>query len=483
MTAACILPRDTVPRRALARGAAAVLLALAACRRDSPATANDPPFAPPPPPPPPALSRFSVPLQYDFSTMLQVVERAVPTTFGSMERLRMIGTDERRHYAFEAVRGPFTAFAVGSELHLRTSLTYRVRGYYKPIIGPTLSAGCGGERLRDRPRLVVELAAPITLTPEWRLSSRARLVSVQPASTAPRDHCDVTILQYDLTPRVVEAAEEALTDRLPEIDRHVAEVDLHDRFAEWWALLRTPIRLADEVWLVLAPERLRMGRVNGRDRVLTVPVSLDARPRIITGRDEPTVDSTPLPSLARDTVGTGFRIAMDGLVDYGVASRALEAALVGRTVVEAGRALAIQRVVLTPAARGRVALTVTFVGDARGTLRFVGTPSYDARAGMLTVPDLDYDLDVDNRLIASVAWLRSDALRASFRERARFPAAVALDRGRELLLAGLNRQIGDAVTLAATVDSVAVRNVYVTRDGLVVRALATGEAAMTVRPQ
>jgi hypothetical protein len=39
------------------------------------------------------------------------------------------------------------------------------------------------------------------------------------------------------------------------------------------------------------------------------------------------------------------------------------------------------------------------------------------------------------------------------------------------------------VTLSATVDSVAVRGLYVTRDGLVVRAEAAGRAAMTVQPR
>ena len=61
----------------------------------------------------------------------------------------------------------------------------------------------------------------------------------------------------------------------------------HSGFTEWWALLAKPIPLADGVWLLLAPERLRLGAVTGRDRVLTVPVSLDARPRIVTGRDTP----------------------------------------------------------------------------------------------------------------------------------------------------------------------------------------------------
>jgi hypothetical protein len=415
--------------------------------------------------------------------MVRVVEHVVPQTFGSMDSVRMIGTDERRHYAFEAVRGPFTAFAEGNQVHLRATVAYRAQGFYKPLIGPTLSAGCGGEREADRPRAVIELAAPLTLTPNWHLASKTRLVRVAPASNAPRDHCDVTVLRRDMTPRVIEAARAALVHHLGDIDRKVAEVDLRDHFVEWWGLLAKPIQLADGVWLVLAPQRLRMGTVSGRDKVLTVPVSLDARPRIVTGRDQPVVPSLPLPPLAHDTVANGFHIAMDGVVDYLTASRALESVLSGRTVVEGKRSVVVQRVAVVPAPKGRLALTVTFSGDARGTLRFIGTPTYDSRSGMLVVPDLDYDLEVDSQLLKTYSWLLSDQLRRTFRERARVPTAPALTRGRELLLEGLNRKLGDAVTLSAIVDSVAVRGLYVTRDGLVVRAEAAGRAAMTVQPR
>ena len=65
---------------------------------------------------------------------------------------------------------------------------------------------------------------------------------------------------------------------------------------------------------------------------------------------------------------------------------------------------------------GRLALTATLIGDAKGTVRFVGTPVFDRRTGMLVVPDLDYDLDVDSRLLRSYAWMKSDALRSIFRE-------------------------------------------------------------------
>jgi hypothetical protein len=61
------------------------------------------------------------------------------------------------------------------------------------------------------------------------------------------------------------------------------------------------------------------------------------------------------------------------------------------------------------------------------------------------------------------------------------PVAQAIDRGKSLLLVGLNRKIGSALTLSATVDSVAVRGIFVTRNGIVVRGIAAGQAGVVVR--
>jgi len=449
-----------------------------ACSREAPSTKSAPPDLGAPPPSAPELSRFSVPLEYDVTAVLRLVDQVVPTTFGSMDSVRTVNGDERKHYAFEATRGPFTAFATGREMHLRATFAYRARGYFKPRFAPTLSAGCGSEK--EQPRIVVELATPLSLTSDWHLVSHARLVTIRPATTEGRDRCDVGILHTDVTDRVIGAARSALVAKLPDIDRKVGTVDLTGRVTEWWRLLRRPIRLTDSVWLSLQPEQLRMGTVRGEARVLTVPVSLDARPRIVTGQ-EPSISLAPLPPLARDTVTDGFRIQMDGVVDYATATRAVTSALAGRRFTRAGRTVAVESVTVLPASRGRLLLAIAFAGDASGRLQLVGTPRYQPAAGLVDVPDLDFDLDTDSKLVSGYAWLRSDELRATIRERARVPVQPALDKGRELLLSGLNRKLGDAVTMSATVDSVAVKGLYVTRDALVVRAEATGQARFTVK--
>jgi hypothetical protein len=456
----------------------AALILSAACRRDA-VTVTAEVAEGAPPPPAAEASRFSVPLDYDFTAVLRVVEHAVPARFGSLDSVRMVGNDDHRHYAFVADRSGFNAFADGRLMHLRSTLEYSARGFFKPVIGPTIGVGCGKDK--DRPRIVLELATPLTLTSNWHLSSHAELVRLAPATNDARDHCDVSILHHDVTAQVVDAARSGITSHLSDIDRKVGEVDLRGRFADLWTLLQKPIRLTDGVWLLLGPEALQMGRVRGTEHVLTVPVTLVARPLIVTSATEPAAPARPLPALGRDSASGGFRVSLDGVVDYAAASNAVTQALDQKHITEAGHTVTVGTVAVTPASKGRLSVAVAFTGDAKGTLRLVGTPKYDRARREITVPDLDYDLETDSQLINTYSWLRSDVLRNTFREKAHVPVDPVLKKGRELLLDGLNRKIGDALTMSATVDSVDVQGLFVTRAGVVVRAQATGQAKVAVR--
>ncbi len=427
-------------------------------------------------------SRFNVPLTYDITHVLGVVERAVPTQFGSLDSVHQVGDDGSRHYAFEAKRGPFTVFGTDAAFHLRATLAYEARGFYKFGFAPTVSAGCGTFTDR-RPRIVVELATPLSLSANWHLVSHVRLVRVSPASATSRDRCEVRLLHYDVTGRIVDAARGALVDRLPAIDSTIDAVDLTGQATGWWSSLNRPIHVADGVWLLLGPVRLRMGSVRGQGHTLVVHVGLDARPKIVTADREPVVAALPLPPLAVDSAENGFHILIEGVVDYATASAALTAAVRGASVTEQGHTVRIDSVTVSPApgAGGRLALSVAFHGDAQGTLALVGVPRHDAAKHGITMPDLDYDLHTDSPLINVYSWLASPALRALLRDKAVLPLGPALARGRKLLLDGLNRKIGDAMTLAASIDSVAARGVYVTPHGLVLRAEAIGHATAAVR--
>lgn len=434
-----------------------------------------------PPIPPPQLSRFDVPLTYDFTKILATVERVVPTTFGSLDDIREAGSNGRAQYAFAATRGRFTAFARGSEVHLRATLAYSARGYYTPPIGPRLSGACGTRG--QYPELVVELVAPLTLTPDWHLASKARIAELRPASTEERDRCRISFLSIDVTERVMDAARLGLNAHLARIDSTVARVDLTRQATKWWAQLNRPVRLADGIWLLLQPTQLRLKGFTGRDHILVVQAGMDAYPRVVMG-ERPALKVPPLPPLGNDTGTTGFRVALTGHVDYAAASRTLTERIQGDSVVIQGRVLRVRTLTVSRDPSGQLALLVRFAGDVTGTLRLVGTPRYARAPGRVTVDDLTFALDTDSQLGDAYAWLRGAEVLDFLRPRTVLPLAPLLDDSARLIELGMNRTVGGGVlSLAGSVDSVAVLGIYVGPKGLVVQALVEGSGRVAVRPR
>jgi len=442
--------------------------------------ASAPPAGTAPTPPAPTLSRFDVPLAYDFTDVLKTVERVVPKTFGSLAEVKRVGDGNSKHYAYAATRGPFTAFAHGAEVHLRTTLAYTARGFYKPPFGPTLGASCGADDAR--PRIVAELVTPLTLTPNWHLRSRARIASLAPASEAARDRCRISFLSIDVTGQVIDAARKGIEAHLSAIDAKVGAVNLTDQASGWWNHLNEPIRLTDGVWLLLQPQQLRLKGFAGERRLLNVAAGLDAFPVIVTG-PRPSRLVPPLPPLGNDSGTAGFHVSLEGTVDYGTASRALTTELGGKTVAIGGRTVTVRALRATRSTNGRLALTVAFTGDAVGNVQFVGTPRFNRATDQIVVSDLDFDLTTSSELLKAYAWLRSDALLGFFRQRARLPSAPVVARGARLIEMGLNRTVGGVLTLAGRVDSLVVLGVYVEPRGLTVRALVVGDASAAVRPK
>ncbi len=425
------------------------------------------------------VSVVDAPISYALAPALTALEQAVPRRFGDIERRIQIPSNKRQQVAFAATRTPFAVRFDGERLTLSTTVTYQGRGWYKPIIGPTLSASCGTDTLP--PRLNVVITSDIGLNPSWTLESRTRVNSVSAASKTPRDACLVTFLKVDVTDQVVRAIRPLLDSKLPALDRKIAAFDVERRVSKWYAMLQRPIRVRDSLWLDLAPEQLRLGEFSLQDSALVATIRLYAHPRLVAG-PKPNEPPLPLPPLspALKEVGDSARIRIEGLLPYDVASATLAKEVVGRKFRRFGRAVRIDSLELSPLDDGRVVLAVRVSGDINGTAYLVGTPQLDGVTRALVVPDLDFDVSTSNALVQSLAWLRRGDMVAELRKRARFPLDTILEETRAKVEGALNRDLTSGVQLSGTVRTGRLLDVLVHPRWLVVRAEAAGTLALDV---
>ncbi len=423
-------------------------------------------------------STLDIPLTYDLSPVVQALEKAVPKKFGNLDERHGIPGQPRMHVAFEAIRDPFKVSLNGQVAHLTAVVHYAGKGWYKPPVVGEVSGSCGVND--ERPRARIEITSALSITQGWRLRGKTRIGDVQPYSSATRDKCRVTVFNISVTGRVIEATRNLLNDKRGMIDQKIAAIDIRSRFEGWWHLLQRPIPLTDSVWLQINPSAVRMGKSVGVKRTLVTALGFSASPRVVTGNQPATVE-TPLPPLLPSVVGDGLHILMEGVVDYALATRLLEKALVGKIVEGKGQTLVVRHLRLFGIGGGRLALELEFRGTAAGRIYFIGTPKYNSATNELFVPDLDYDAGSANLLVRSFEWLKHDEVRDYFRKNARWSVGDIVQKGTEQLEKGLNRDLAPGVKLTAEVKKVEALSVNARRAAIRVRARADANARLTVK--
>lgn len=449
---------------------------LAAC--DAPVTID---AAPPaaargghaPPLPPLPTSVVDAPIALDLGPALSALERAVPRTFGDLERRRRHPRNARQQFAFEANRDPFRVTLDDDRLGISTVVAYAGRGWYDPPLLPSVSAACGtGE---PRPRVRVRIESDLALTRDWSLRTRTRLAELAPYSGTDRDACRVTAFQIDVTDRVVDGVRGLLRRELPRLDRSLAAWDVRSRLAHWYGLLGRPIRVTDSLWLLLQPGAVRYGGLTLTDTAVIADVRLFARPQLVSGR-EPDVPVPTLPPFdtARSPLTEQARVQLEARVDYDVASALLREALVGRQFARWRRRVRIDDVRLRPVGDGRLAVGLRFSGALRGEGWLLGTPQLDDATGDLIVPDLDFDVATGDLLVRGLAFLRSPGTLRALREAARVPLTGAIAELRGRVEQAMNRDLADGVALRAELTTARVVHVSAQPEALVARAETEG---------
>ena len=426
---------------------------------------------------PPSL--LEVPLSYDLSPVVAQLEKAIPRRFGDLNKKQPIPSNKRMHFAYTAERDPFTVTLDGNTARIRAVLHYAGRGWYNAPIAPEVSASCGVDG--ERPRAVVELAADLTLTPDWRLRGKSRVGKVEPVSDTDRDKCRITFLKINVTEHVTDAARKQLQAQTKAVDAKIASLDLRSKFQEWWNVISEPIRLTDSVWLVINPIAVRKGETRGQRRMLHATIGLSAAPHIVTGA-RPAVPLKPLPRLQPAAVGDGFHVLMEGALDYAMATDLMTEQLAGKRIERGKQYVEIESVRLFGIGGGQVALELRFRGSTDGRVFFVGTPRYDPQTDQLYVPDLDYDVASAGLLVRGLTWMKQGDIREFLRSKARWPVGGLLAQAKTTLLDGLNRELSPGVRLSGEVTHVEALGVHAGPRAVLVRAHADGNVRLDVRP-
>jgi len=420
----------------------------------------------------------SAPVRLDLRLLLREIEQTIPNHLGSLDDRLLILTSPRTWVAIEVMRGPLDIDLGSSSLTLEATVAYRGKVWRKVPL-TTVSASCGtGEKA---PLARIRIRSDYRVTPNWRIRTRSRVLSVERATADPADECRVTFLGINVTDKVLAAAKSAIDQQLRIADARLASVDVRAALNPVWRDMQEPISLQDTtIWLSLRPRAVGVSRVTVRDSIAHGTVTLLAEPRIVSG-PRPPRDSLPLPNLTDLEAADTLAAVLDGSLSYEAANMILQKELKGTKLRVRGRRVVLENVEMSYIGSNRVALGVTLSGAVTGRVFFIGTPTYDAAKDAITVPDLTYDLRTSNLLLQGVSWLAGNKLRDEMRRTATLPVHSMLDLARGLANQEITRQLAPGVRLSGAIRSAEALTARATPDGFRARARAEGKLALQIQ--
>lgn len=420
-------------------------------------------------------SQVTAPVVLDLRPLLRELEQTVPLTVGSLDESRRIKVKDGVPTVWVGAtleRGPLHLTFKDNTITLNTMLQYQAKVWVKGLVAThSISCGTGDER----PRIRVTVTSSYDLTPEWHIATDSRLAELAPVTRTERDQCEVSVIHYDATEKVVDIAGGAVRDLLEKLDAKLATISLAEPIGDVWAELQKPLSIEQgTLWFLIQPQSVSLGGITASDSALTARLTLLAAPRMLSG-PRPELPPTPLPRLGRGAgVADTALVLIEGTLVYAAANRLLERLLVGKSFRVGFRTLKVEHITALPGGAGRLVLAVGLRGKAKGTVYLVGTPAYDPTTDLVSLPDLDFDVNTSAALARTVGWLIEGPLLGLIQQHARIPASELMALVVEIANKEVNRELTDGVYLRGNVESAQTLGVRATNRGLTARARGAG---------
>lgn len=450
-------------------------LFLAGCGTVSETGAPAPALTPPPPAAPPPVSSVAASLSIPLADLMRLINRATPEHFADIRNQPLhCGLGDCLTTLSASRTGPIVLSNRGGALAFAMPFALSA----DLALPAPLSALHAGVRAAGQINAVTALG----LGADWQLRpnttgsvqfSNGRL-RLGPLDT---DFSTVWNANADLLSRPL----------LSGLDARIGPaIGLREPVAKLWAGVFAPIKLntTPTTWLVLQPERIRVGLPAVANETLTMGLGVDVRARLVASDEMPAVTPTVLPPPAPVNGPVNhFSVAVPVVLPYDEAARLALAALARHPPHAGSHTLNIRDLRFIPSGQDVVIYASFCIGEAwdptealsgcgSGYLR--GVPRYDAGDETIRFTDVHYDVLTQNWMLRMMRVLAGDDLAREMEKALVFKLGDQIRRVQGQVSAALARPQGTVVTVSGQVERYGAVSLTWSRDGFIATMPAQG---------
>lgn len=388
--------------------------------------------------PPQTKGTIQVPIEVDLKFVFTQLDKKIPKQFtgekDQCEGVSFAYTFDRYGVSFTGQKNGINTQVQGAYMINANYCVHCSSAFGKDpfCIVPRIYVSCGdNEPMR---RVQLDFATQLSVDKAYKINSTTNLKGIKSL-----DPCEFTFLKYDASKLIEKEISKALKGPLQDLDKEIQKVNFRPKVEDMWELAQKPINIPGIGFLLLNPKQVSLNDLNFSNSKVNTKVQLDLSPQIVSSLGNSS--TTSLPPLGKPTADTGFSIPLNIDLSYDSLNLIIQEKWKPLQLKQGKKTLQIDQLRLLGPDENYLFVQVEFSGSKKGTLFLKGKPVYTAETGLLSLTEIDYDLETKNILLKSGSWLFESKLQKTLEEKLIFDLRVQLDNFKERIEKELNREI------------------------------------------
>ena len=430
--------------------------------------------------PPLPVSQINIPVKVYMKPLLAVMDTITAKEFTNDQWPNYTQSSCDFRYKYRFVRSPFSFTCVNNKVNISFQGSYQIAGSrclcaFNKQVSPWASGSCGFSNEPMR-KVDLDINSTLILMPNHQVLTTTHLENLKAI-----DKCQVTLMQNDMTPQVMDSIKASVESYCAVFDNFVQTMNNSEQLRKWRSSGSRVIPISSYGFINLNPTALRIGKFNVSKDTLTFSVGYTGTPKFSSDSLR-LVTNAALPPVNTTENNGGISTYLDAVYEYKFFNKLLNDSLRNKPFEVEGRTFVIKEVTIGGTNEGKIQVDVSFTGNRKGVLHISGTPLLDTARQVLSMPDVTFALDTKDILVNIAKGLFRKKIMKQLQNQSVLDIAALIEKNKTLIEARLNQQVTDWMSTTGSFREIKVLGLLPQKDYVQVQAYIRANLVLTGAP-
>jgi hypothetical protein len=320
------------------------------------------------------------------------------------------------------------------------------------------------------------------ITPDWKLYAEVHYLGLSDLLAEETGIGPLSLKPRSIVEGITLPVQKVLSDL---ISKKINDLfPLKTQIARVWHAAQKPV-LVDRnfsAWLKLTPREVMLSPLHAQNNKVAVSIGINSFAELVVGPEPANQPPVLLPDLQQvNSFDRNFRITLHADLFYRDILKIASPLLLDKEFVTDGKSITIKALDLYGNG-DRFVVKVVTKGSLDGVFYLTGKPRFNPQTNIISVEDLDFDMQTESLLLQSADWFLHSMIRSRIQEKLTMDLTQQLEQTREMARKAIAQvQLVDHIVLKGNIKTLKFDDLQVQKDRVYIQVYTEGESIIYIQ--